>query len=196
MPVTAVKVLSPAEALPLLAAAGASLSASVGIGQGAIGLTLPQLQARLAGLLKLQAQLALKPPSIAASLATAAKVVAGLTASLQASPPVVSGTAQLAAVAEAVVLLKAEIEALLAQLAQLAPLLELSAELSAALSGGALVFYAYEGPLDDLGPAVDASVASGQTGGVPPGDPVRAVVAVAARADAGASASLSAVFAV
>jgi hypothetical protein len=196
MPVTVAKTVTIAGALPILATAQVSLGSATALAQGAVSLVLPGLQARLSGLVTLQARLAVTPPSVAASLDVLAKLTASLNAALSASPPVVSGAAQVAAVATAVAELQGSISALVSALAELAPALELSAEIAALLVGGSFVFYAYEGTLGDLGPGLDAAIAEGKTGGLLEGDPVRAVTLVAGQADPTASASLKTLFAI
>lgn len=181
--------------LPFLGTFTGFLALSVDGVRLAVAASLPNLQARLAGFIGLQAKLAVTPPSIGLALAAAIKTAASLTAALTLSPPVVSGALQLQAVATAVLELQALIVALELQLDALGPIVDALAELEVQ-ADASLTGYTYSGPLSSFGPELAASIDAGQTGGLPYDQPVKAFVVVADGPDVKATAALSFFFGV
>jgi hypothetical protein len=142
-----------------------SLGACVPLALTAQALVVPELAAKVAGLLKVQAALTITPPSIAGQLALAAKMVANL----EVAPP--GASLQLAGIAK----LLAEIQA------------SLSAWVAIGVSLGTpgVFAYTYEGPANQLIP--------GGLPGNPPAVPCNAVIFIAT--DAGVWSGMQAVFA-
>ena len=134
-------------ALPTALAAQGAIDAS-------IGLVLPEIQAKLAGLLAVN----LIPPTIAASLTTALQLVANIQAAITVGAPAVD--IQLAAVAQLIAELQAQIVSLQAQLA-------FSATLSATLGASGIHLYSYDGEAGELGSELQAELSGGFPGGQP-----------------------------
>lgn len=132
------------QAMPLLSAANASITASVGA-------SLPELSAKLAGLVSLVAQMTLAPPSLTASIALTQTALASLQAA--ASLPDLSVTL--------IPTLSAQIVALELTIGALELQLEFAASIP--LSTGGVLMYAYTGTADGIASAA----ASAFTGGLP-----------------------------
>lgn len=132
------------DAAPLLV----TVNASLGI---AIAAALGELQARVAGLLKVQATLTvgIGPPTLLATIQATEQVLVNLEASF--GGPVV--TLQLDAIAAILLTLNASIGALEA-MAQI-PL------------GGSLFAYSFDGRASEFGPQVTAATGGGFPGGAP-----------------------------
>lgn len=124
-------------------------------------LILAELQAKLAGVLALSVQLSITPPTLAANLDIAVELVAALTASIEIGLPGIDF--QIAAVA-----------ALVAQL-QLNLALLLSLDV---LLGATLMAYTWEGPANELGPAVTSEFAVELPDGTSSYAPVNAILLV------------------
>jgi hypothetical protein len=160
------------QCVPLALAAGAQIDA-------AVAFSLPDIQAKLTGALFVQAQLAISPPSLAASLSATQQMVANLQLMINLpTPPIVPDfTAMLAVIAE----LGAQLAAISAQVAFVASF--------AAILGTPGVFaYKYEGAVGSMGNQLQAVLGGGLPGGTGPGQPVYSLVFVAT--DAGAIAAM------
>jgi hypothetical protein len=140
------------ECIPIGVAAKAALDVS-------LGLQLPELQAKLAGLLEIQASLTLTPPSLAASLSAALALVASLEASIALGLP--SASIDLSVIAGII----AELNIFLGQLnAQLA----LSLGFGVTFGTPGVHLLKAEGPIEDIGselaPLIQSLAGSGATG--------------------------------
>lgn len=122
------------EIVPLAASATAAVDATV-------ALTLPELQAKLAGLLSLQASLTLTPPSIATSLTAALALVASLEASIALGLP--SASLDLSAVFAVVAELELLIGAINVQL-------NIALDIDLVLGSPGVALYRYSGDLDPI----------------------------------------------
>lgn len=149
----------------------------------AIGVSLPELQAKLAGAIQAQASVSVSPPSFAAALEFAAQLTAA--ANLAISGPAVN--VDVAAIAKFI----AEIEVLLGQLqAQASVVLGLNI-----LFGTAGVhMYTVEDPIGQHGNDLQAQLAGGTPGGGGPDDAGFGVYLVGV--DSGVIAALRTVFGV
>lgn len=132
------------EAAPLLVTVNADLAE-------AIALALGELQARVTGLLKMQATLevGIGPPTLVATVKATAQVLLNLQAAI--GGPVV--TLQIAAIAAILLGLNASIAGLEAMIS-----LDL---------GGSVFAYSFDGSASDLGPQVTAATSGGFPGGAP-----------------------------
>lgn len=128
--------------LPLLLALSLQVNAS-------LAALVPQLSARLAGYLALSAKIAIKPPSLLASIDLAGKIVASLNAALSTGfvPPSVDFTGSL---------LVGLIAQLQAQLTGLQALLSLALQVKGLTAAGGFSSFLYQGPLSDLGARITA----------------------------------------
>jgi hypothetical protein len=126
------------EAFPVIAAARGVISV-------AIGSLLPEMSARLAGALRLQASL--RPPSLGASIALATKILANVKVSV--APPGVNFTMM----AQLIARLRVTIEAMRLALAW-------------GVFPGSVHVYVYQGAAGDMGPTISAAVSGGMLGGV------------------------------
>lgn len=133
------------QAMPLLSAANVSIT-------GAVGASLPELQAKLAGLVSLVAQITLAPPSLEASIALTQSSLVALQAAV--ALPDLSAT-----LLPTLVLQIAAIEASIGALE-----LQLDFAASIPLSTGGLQMYVYTGTADGI-----ASAAVSQFNGGLPG---------------------------
>lgn len=129
---------------------------------GAFAVILPKLQAQLAGVLALQASLTVTPPTLAANIDVATKLLAALNASVSLGLPGVSF--QLQAVAALIAKLQLDIGALI-----FPPLF---------LVGG-IDLYAYDGRVSEMGGAITASLAVGLPGGTPANGSCNALLMIA-----------------
>jgi hypothetical protein len=146
--------------MPLALGASAQLSASIGI-------ILPKLQAELAGLVELQAHLALTPPSLTANLTAVAQLMAGLQASLAIGLPGIDF--QVAAVLEAVAKIQADLGSLSASLA-------FGVNLKVLLGALAIDLYVYEGAANAMGREISAQLAGGLPSSTSAADPCNALL--------------------
>lgn len=155
--------LSLSAAVPLLAAFNASL-------QVAVGFSIPELQAKLAGLGQILVALTVAPPDLTGTINAAIATVATLQASI--SGPTV--TLEAAAIVALIASLNVQLE-----------LLTAAAELS--IPSANLSAYVYEGPTGQLGAEVQAVINSDL-----PGAPAQtyALILVTTSAAAWASAGL------
>jgi hypothetical protein len=124
----------------------------------ALGVELPSLQARLAGLLALQARLSLTPPSLAASLDLALKLVAALQASIALGLPGISFQLQAAAA------LIAQIELDLGKLQGSAAF---AASLGLLLGAPGVFAYVYHGQVGHVGSELQTEINAAPPGGSP-----------------------------
>jgi hypothetical protein len=129
------------QAMPMLGAASASVTASVGA-------SLPELNAKLAGLVQLIAQMTLAPPTLEASIALTSTALASLNAA--ASLPDLSAT-----LLPTLVLQAAAIELSIGALE-----LQLEFAASIPLSTGGVLMYAYTGTADGITAAAQSTFAS------------------------------------
>jgi hypothetical protein len=120
----------------------------------ALEIQLPKIQAQIAGLIALQAQLNLTPPSIGVSLNAAIELVAALQAAITIGVP--GAEFQLSAVLELLVQIQLELGSITAALA-----------LSASFGAGGVHLYAYDGEAAQLGGAFQSELATGFPGGQP-----------------------------
>lgn len=123
------------ECLPIAVSAKGALDASLGI-------QLPELNAKIAGMLAAQAALTLSPPTLAASLSAALDLVANLQESIALGLP--SASINLAVVAGIVAELNASLGALNAQVA-------LSAGFAATFGVGGVRLIRADGPIETIG---------------------------------------------
>jgi hypothetical protein len=126
--------------------------------------TLANVQARIAGLIALQARVNLQPPSVNASITAVAAIGAQLQAAAQLHVAFPAPTLQLAALAALVATLEASI----------AVLLQLQG-----LFGASAYAWTFTGTGPELGPALAAELATGWPDGKPPVLPAYAVVLAA-----------------
>lgn len=133
--------------LPVLATAEAAIVASVAP-------AMAELNAKLAGLLAVQAAL-LAPPLPSVTIAGAALALVSLQATLAVPQPT---SPQLVAALAVIAQVRAQLGALEAQLS-------VAAELGALGNAGGIAAYAYAGTIDALGPAVTAELGGGIPGG-------------------------------
>jgi hypothetical protein len=152
--------LSLGQCVPLALAASAQLSASIGI-------VLPKLQAELAGLLALQANLTIHPPSIAANIDVVLQLLAGLQTSLTLGLPGIDF--QIAAVLELVAKIQVDLGSLSASLS-------FGLNLQVILGALAIDLYVYEGAARQLGPALGQQLTNGLPSGTGPNHPCNAIV--------------------
>jgi hypothetical protein len=136
-------------AIPLALTAQAELDATLGV-------SLPEIQAKIDALVALSASLTITPPTLAASLVAALDTVAGLQAAIAAGVP--SAALDLSAVAAALADLQAYLGTLTASAA-------FSASLAAYFGQAGVSVYRYDGTLTQL-PGAAAGVVSGSTPGV------------------------------
>jgi hypothetical protein len=148
--------------MPLVLAASAELSASIGI-------VLPKLQAELAGLLDLQANLAIRPPSIAANIDVLLQLVGALQASLAIGLPGVDF--QIAAVLDLIAKIQIDLGSLSASL-------DFGFNLKVLLGALAIDLYAYEGAANALGASLTAQLSMGLPSGTAPTSACNALVLV------------------
>jgi hypothetical protein len=162
--------LTLSQCVPGAASANAQASASVNASLG-------DVQARVDGMLSIQASLTINPPDLAA---LAAQLQVMIT-SLLTAPPVVP---QLTAVAAAL----AELQVTLAELnANLAA----SVSLGLQLASPGIHYYVFAGRADAIGPELQALLSAGLPGGSGPSQSIAGAVLLAN--DAGAIAALQAV---
>lgn len=121
---------------------------------------LADLQAKLAGLLELQARLTLTPPTLALNLDMAIQMVANLTASIELGLPGIDF--QLTAVAALIASINVDLAVLLG--------------ISIALGTAGVYAYSYDG---DVASFPSACVAAGLPEGAQPSDHMNAIVLVA-----------------
>lgn len=121
--------------------------------QIAVGASLPNLQAQLAGLIAAQFDITAHPPTIAGNLAIAQAIVASLQAQIALGVEVPTASLQLAAIATAIAAIQGQLTALLA--------------LEAALGQAGVFGYIYSGPTNGLGGDLTAELAAGFPGGGP-----------------------------
>lgn len=139
------------QCLPTSLEAAAALDA-------AINLTLPDLQARLAGALNLQVALTIQLPTLQATLDASIALVAQLQASLALTAPSIS--LQLSAV----LTLIAQLELFVGQLEGY---LALAISLQATLGAAGVHLYTYSGRADALGPSLAGILGAGPPGSSP-----------------------------
>lgn len=156
--------------------------AAVGVADASIALTLPQLEAQVAGLLELQASLVITPPSIAASIALAQQLIV----SLQAALTLPGAELNLSAIAAAIAALQVTMGGLQAQLA-------LVAGLSLTLGTPGIWAFARTGPVGTFGQDFAAEFGGGLPDSGDPNLPTYALVFIAS--DAGAIEAMQTVFA-
>lgn len=139
------------DSVPVALSASAELAASV-------NLMLPEVNAKIAGLVALQASLTLTPPSLAGNLQVALDLVASLQASLSLGLPGLDF--QLTAVAALLAELNVFLGALLAKL-------DLALSLQATLGTPGIFAYQYIGPVGTAGNELQVRLAGGLPGGSP-----------------------------
>lgn len=152
--------LSLGQCVPLAVTAEGAITASVNV-------SLPQIQAQIAGLLQAQINLSVNPPTLAASLSTALQIVTSLEAAIAVGLPSVDF--QVTAVAALLAKLQVTLGSLTAQLG-------ISANLGLILGSPGVAAYAYSGTVGDLGPAVTTATAGGLPIGSGPGDACNAIL--------------------
>lgn len=136
-------------AIPVAASAALELDAGINV-------SLPEVQAKLDGLIALQGQLTITPPSLAASLSIAADLVTELTAAIALGVP--EAALDLSMVVAAIADLTATVGDLTASLS-------FAADLSALLGVGGIQMWTYAGTLSEL-PAAAQAALSGSASGV------------------------------
>lgn len=148
---------------------------------GAVGVSLPGVQAQVAGALRLQAQIAIHPPDYASVLAAAEQLLDSVKNLLAQglSPPVIDIGAQLAA-------LQLQLTGLQANAA-------FSVVLGGLLGTPGIHLYRWDGPIGSLAGEVGAQMGSGLPGGGGPNQLTSGVMLLAA--DNGAAAAIVQMFA-
>lgn len=155
--------LSLGACVPLALAANAALNAS-------IGAVLPQLTAQIAGLIEMQAAMALTPPSLAGSLTTVQALLVNLEAAIALGLPGIDF--QVLAIASALAKLQADIGALGASVS-------FGAEFAAVLGAIGIDLYVFNGTVNRMGTELANGVAGGLPGGAAPTDGCTAVILAA-----------------
>jgi hypothetical protein len=197
-----------AVAVPIVVTAGATLAAAIGpLGaasatvSASIAPIVAGLSARASGLASLAFKIGIKPPGIAASLETAAKIVAAFNAAAALTPPSVDFAAS--AVAKATLEVEAQLSAinavvdLVAELGGIgAVLADLKAQLDAITGAAGVRLYLYEGTIADFGATIDAELNAGGVGGLGAGISVFSPVLVVESANGSAVLALNKLFAV
>lgn len=150
-----------------------SLGAQVAL-DAALGLSMPDFQARLDGALAISIQ---PPPSLASLIASAQALLAALQSLIAAPLPDVAATAAL-------------ILELQATMATLTANLELSVSYGNLLSQAGIHFYAYSGRADALGGEMSSQLSAGLPGGAGGSENIAGVILAAN--DGGAIAALQA----
>lgn len=138
------------EAAPTALAAQGALDATIGV-------ALPDIQAKLAGLLSVN----VLPPTLAASLNTALQLVANIQAAIVVGVPPVDF--QLAALADLIGSLQGQLAALQSQVA-------FSAALGVTLGAAGIHMYGYTGEAGSLGNEFQGQLSGGFPGGQPTDD--------------------------
>jgi hypothetical protein len=133
------------QALPLALAAEVNIAGAVGIG-------LPEISGKIAGLLNVQAALTISPPDLSGTIAAVAQVAVALQAAI--SGPTV--TLQVGAIAALLVELNI-------QLGQLNAYLAFDMQLGTA----GIHMYSFTGRADELGPALQGLLGLGPPGSFP-----------------------------
>jgi hypothetical protein len=133
------------QCLPLALSAQANIAGAVGIG-------LPEISGKIAGLLNVQAALTVAPPSLAGTITAVAQVALQLQAAIN-GPTV---TLQIGAIAALLVELNI-------QLGQLNAFLAFDMQLGTA----GIHMYSYTGPASALGPDIQAVIGAGPPGSLP-----------------------------
>lgn len=152
-----------------------------GVSKATIAATLPALQAKLAGLLKAQAQLAIKPPSLSASLEVAAKILASLQIAIEGPAVAIN----LSVIAKGVAELIALIGAISVQL-----------KLLVGFAHANVAIYVVEDEkVSNIGSALGGALSGGLPAGGGPNDPGFAV-AIACGADPATVALVKLLFAI
>lgn len=179
MTATYVGSLTVGECIPVAVSARAKLDGAVALAgslraalDAALAIELPSLQARLEGLLALQASLNVTPPSLGASLEAAIKLVGALEASLELGLPGVDF--QLAAVAALIAQLQVDLGSLQAHASlsaaaelEIEAFLDFSAQLLVQLGQPGVHLYTVTGDASDAGPDLAAVLGSGPPGTLP-----------------------------
>ena len=161
--------LSPGQCVPMALLAQGKLSAS-------IGLVLPELQARLEGMLAASVNLSIQPPTLAANLEIALALVAQLQAAIELGLP--SASIDLTLIASLIAELQISLGALQLDL-------QWSLAFGLILGTPGIHLYAHEGAVGDVLPG-------GLPGGTGPNQPAIGVLLLAT--DSGAIAALQAMF--
>jgi hypothetical protein len=151
------------QCIPMALAAQAQLDV-------AIGVSLPSLQAKLAGALAAQLNLTTNPPTLAANLSAALALVASIQASIVAGLPSVDF--QLTALAAII----ADIEL---QIGSLTASASFSLNFLALLGSPGVRYYLYEGRADQLGSGMTAELSAGLPGGAGPSETIAGVILTA-----------------
>jgi hypothetical protein len=133
-------------------------------------ISLPNLQAKVDGLVNLVAALTITPPSLAANVVACAAVLASLQAKLSLGLP------GIALDVSALATLLASIEGDLGSIQGAA---SFSAELAALLGTAGVHLWTYTGRADSLGGPLTAALAGGPPGGGSPSDAMAAIVCAA-----------------
>lgn len=162
---------------------------------------LVEVQAQLDGVLAIVASLQAIVTDPGAYLATLVRGAAQVSANLNVLLPPLALSAQLSAslgISAQLTAKKLAIEALLSLIAGIQDVLSaavsVSVEATVNFAAPHILAYRFQGPLDQLGPELDAAISGGQTGTLPGSTPAVAYVLAASQADAGASGALGAVF--
>ncbi len=121
-----------------------------------IGVVLPELQAKLTGLLALQARIAVSPPDLTAKLNAALAAVAALQAAISVGLPTAS--LQVTVIADLVARIQADIGDLNVNLS-------LSADIAALLGAAGVHAYKYTGAASGLGPQLSSTIGTTLPGG-------------------------------
>jgi hypothetical protein len=165
------------DCMPLAVQAQASLDAQLASG-------LPDVEAKLSGLVAVSAALTIGPPELSATITAALDNVAQLQASLSVGGP--SVTLQVTAIADMIAEIGLEVAALQAKVAA-------SAAIAATFGAGGIHAYLYTGPADQMGSEMQTALA----GGIPGGSPgAEATALVFAATSAPAKAAMSTAFGV
>ena len=156
MPVDYVGGITLGQAIPMADLANVQLA-------GAVNASLPDIQARIDGLLAVSVA---PPPSLADLIASAQALLAALQALLAAPLPDVAATA--AALGE-----------LQASLGQLSAALAFSADFGSLLSQAGIHYYLFAGQASELGTGIGSALSAGLPGGAGPSEHIAGAILLA-----------------
>jgi hypothetical protein len=133
--------------IPLLASA----AASIGL---AVGTSMPQVSASIAGIIAAEAQIALNPPTLAANISVANQLVVSIQAAIDLGLELPSLSVQLGIMAAVVADLTIQLGILQAQV-------DLAANILSVLATGGVHLYVYDGVVSALGSSCPTSLPGG-----------------------------------
>jgi hypothetical protein len=150
--------MSVGAAFPLLLAASAQLAVDFGTISATVALQLPEIEAKLKGLLSMQVSLGITPPSLTAGLEVAANLAASLSAAIAIAPPTLSASIALSGVLALIAQLEGLVVQLNAQIGLGQIALDLSLKIQDIIAAVGLRVYLYEGTLGELSSTIAAQI--------------------------------------